>query len=278
MMQQANQETVYSNFGTASCAGNMMQQANQLSHYSNSGTVLSDEERRDMVLQYAPFVKYIAGKMAMKIPPSISLDELISAGSLGLVDAINKFEPERAIQFKTYAEFRIKGAILDELRGMDQFSRSIRKKIQALEKAICTADAKFGRPAEDLEIAEVMGIGLKEYYELIAEVQGCSVLSLDEQIKVDSSDADSYETYKNQIKNVKTALDHIDRIELKKVVADALKTLSSKEQMVVSLYYYDELTLKEIGSVMDLTESRISQIQTKAIIKLKSRLKSYYQS
>lgn len=238
---------------------------------------MKSKEREALIIQYASFVKYIAGKMAMKVPPNISLDELISAGILGLVDAVDKFDPERAIQFKTYAEFRIKGAMLDELRGMDQFSRSIRKKIQVIEEAISAADAKFGRPAEDTEIAKQMGVSLEEYYELLADVQGYSILSLDEFIKAGSDSSESQESYKNQIKGEKTPEHHIDRMELKKVIANTLKTLTQKEQMVISLYYYDELTLKEIGSVMDLTESRISQIHTKAIIKLKMRLKSYYE-
>lgn len=255
----------------------MMRKAYKTTFYQNPKRKMTKKEREALIVQYAPFVKYIAGKMAMKVPPNISIDELISAGTLGLVDAVNKFEPEREIQFKTYAEFRIKGAILDELRGMDQFSRSIRKKIQMLEEAISNADAKLGRPAEDTEVAEEMGIEIEEYYELLAGVQGYSILSLDEFIKDGSNNSESHESYKNQIKGDKTPIHHIDRMELRRVIANALKTLTLKEQMVVSLYYYDELTLKEIGSVMDLTESRISQIHTKAIIKLKMRLKSYYE-
>jgi RNA polymerase sigma factor for flagellar operon FliA len=246
--------------------------------YINQKRTMTSKEREALIIQYAPFVKYIAGKMAMKVPPNISLDELISAGILGLIDAVDKFDPEREIQFKTYAEFRVKGAMLDELRGMDQFSRSIRKKIQAIEEAIRATDAKFGRPADDVEIAEEMGVSLEEYYDLIADVQGYSILSLDEFIKAGSDSSESQESYKNQIKGDKTPGHYINRMELKKVIANTLKTLTQKEQMVISLYYYDELTLKEIGSVMDLTESRISQIHTKAIIKLKMRLKSYYES
>ncbi len=254
-----------------------MRNATKDTLYTNPARKMCEKEREALIIQYAPFVKYIAGKMAMKVPPNISLDELISAGTLGLVDAVNKFDPVREIQFKTYAEFRIKGAILDELRGMDQFSRSIRKKIQAIEDAISTTDAKLGRPAEDEEIAEEMGVGLEVYYELLADVQGYSILSLDEFIKAGSDHSETQESYKNQIKGEKTPVHYVDRMELKKVIANALKTLTPKEQMVISLYYYDELTLKEIGSVMDLTESRISQIHTKAIIKLKMRLKSYYE-
>ncbi|MFH1674198.1 MAG: FliA/WhiG family RNA polymerase sigma factor [Pseudomonadota bacterium] len=255
----------------------MMQKVSRETFYANSACKMCEKDRESLIIQYAPFVKYIAGKMAMKVPPNISLDELISAGTLGLVDAVNKFDPGRDIQFKTYAEFRIKGAILDELRGMDQFSRSIRKKIHSIEDAISATDAKLGRPAEDSEIAREMGVGLEEYYELLADVQGYSILSLDEFIKTGSNNTESQESYKNQIKGNKTPAHHVDRMELRKVIANALKTLTSKEQMVISLYYYDELTLKEIGSVMDLTESRISQIHTKAIIKLKIRLKSYYE-
>ncbi|MFH1076026.1 MAG: FliA/WhiG family RNA polymerase sigma factor [Pseudomonadota bacterium] len=254
----------------------MQSVGHKISYYSTPRREMTIREREALIEEYAPFVKYIAGKMIMRVPPHISIDELMSAGALGLVDAINKFDPARDIQFKTYAEFRIKGAMLDELRGMDQVSRSIRKKMQVLEDAMSAAEAKAGRPAEDEEVAAVMGLDLEKYYELVADVQGYSVLSLDEFIRDASDNSESQESYKNQIRGDKTPLNYIDGMEIRRMISGALATLTINEQMVMSLYYYDELTLKEIGDVMDLTESRISQIHTKAVLKLKTKLQGYY--
>lgn len=236
---------------------------------------MDDRERKGLIAEYAPLVKFLANRMAMRVPPSVSLDDLISSGIMGLLDAIDRFDPSRDVKFKTYAEFRIRGAMLDELRNMDWLPRSMRAKIHNMEEAIMAVEGKLRRPADDWEIAEQMGVDLDTYYDLLNKARGVELLSLDAYLKYDRDNSETKRSYKSLIKGDDDPGDHMMAFELGRVVANAIKTLSKKEQMVISLYYYDELTLKEIGEVMELTESRISQIHTKAIIKLRAKLKSY---
>jgi len=211
----------------------------------------------------------------MRLPPSVSVDDLISAGIMGLLDAIEKFDPSKEVQFKTYAEFRIRGAILDELRSMDWIPRSIRKKVREMEQAIIAVERKLRRPAEDSEIAGHMGVDLDTYYDMLDKARGIDLLSFDEYVDSHKDNFESKKSFKSLIRGDYDPVDHIMSQELKEVIADGIKGLREKEQMVVSLYYYKGLTLKEIGEVMGLTESRISQIHTKAIIKLRTRLRTY---
>jgi len=258
----------------------MMQRTQAKKAYSKSipnGDKTRDSmERNDLIVQYAPLVKFVANRIAIRVPPSVSLDDLVSAGIMGLLDAVDRFDPSRQVQFKTYAEFRIRGAMLDELRSMDWVPRSTRKKIHDMEKAVTAVEGRVKRPADDLEIAEEMDIDLDTYYGILNKAKGVELLSLDEYLKDDRDNSESKKTFKSLIPGNDDLGDHIMASELKRVVAESLETLSEKEQMVLSLYYYDELTLREIGEVLDLTESRISQIHTKAVIKLRPKLKSYY--
>jgi RNA polymerase sigma factor for flagellar operon FliA len=232
-------------------------------------------ERGALIARYAPLVKLLANRMAMRLPPSVSVDDLISAGIMGLLDAIEKFDPSKEVQFKTYAEFRIRGAILDELRSMDWIPRSIRKKVREMEQAIIAVERKLRRPAEDSEIAGHMGVDLDTYYDMLDKARGVDLLSFDEYVDSHKDNFESKKSFKSLIRGDYDPIDHIMSQELKEVIADGIKALREKEQMVVSLYYYKGLTLKEIGEVMGLTESRISQIHTKAIIKLRTRLRTY---
>ncbi len=258
----------------------MMQKAQVKHAYGKSspkGRKIRDNmERNDLAVEYAPLVKFVANRIAMRVPPSVSLDDLMSAGIMGLLDAIDRFDPSRQVKFKTYAEFRIRGAMLDELRSMDWVPRSTRKKIHDMEKAITAVEGRLKRPADDLEIAEEMDIDLDTYYGVLNKARGIELLSLDAYLKDDGDHSESKKTFKSLIRGDDDLGDHIMASELRHVIADSLKTLSEKEQMVLSLYYYDELTLREIGAVLNLTESRISQIHTKAVIKLRPKLKSYY--
>ena len=242
----------------------------------SSGT-RDEVERGALIAQYAPLVRFLANRIAMRLPPNVSTDDLISAGILGLLDAIEKFDPRRDAQLKTYAEFRIKGAILDELRSMDWLPRSIRKKIREMEKVTTAVEQRLSRPAEDSEIAGQMGIDLDTYYEMVDKAQDIELLSLDEY--VDSHSGESSKTsYESLIRGDDNPADHMMTQELKGVIADGIKALPEKEQMVVSLYYYDGLTLKEIGEIMGLTESRVSQIHTKTIMRLRTRFTSYFET
>lgn len=236
----------------------------------------SAREREEAIVGYAPLVKHIAGRMAMRIPSSISFDELISAGCLGLIDAIDRFDPTKEVDLKTYAAYRIKGAILDELRSMDWYSRSMRKKIQEIEKALMAVESRLGRSAEDREMAEEMGVSLEEYYKLLSNIHGMGLFSLDEYVKDDDNDSITKKSFQERILSDDDPVKNVVKNELKHHLSEAIKSLSEKEQLVISLYYFEDLTLKEIGHIMDLTESRICQVHTLALIKLKSRLKSYH--
>lgn len=230
------------------------------------------KHRQELVLKYAPLVKYIAERMAIRIPPNISKEELISAGIVGLIDALDKFNSEMGIKFQTYAEHRIKGAILDELRKMDWIPRSIRKDIHKIEDAIKVLKYKLGREPEDYEVAQEMGIDIESYYKMTSKTQGITLFSLDK-IMPDGS----IPKFAKKASNTPSPFDELKIKEVKKIISEAIVSLSKKEQMVISLYYYDELTLKEIAKVLDLTESRISQIHSKAIQRLRIKLKSYYE-
>jgi len=167
---------------------------------------------------------------------------------------------------------------LDELRSLDWVPRSTRKKIRKMEQAIQSVEAKLNRPAEDEEIIQEMQISMDDYHEILNSARGVELLSLDGYVKDDKDNSDSKRTFKNLVRGDSDPDNQVMNFELKEVIVDAMKSLSKKEQMVISLYYYDELTLKEIGAVIELTESRISQIHTKAIIKLRAKLRSYYET
>lgn len=229
--------------------------------------------REDLIVKYTPLIRYIAERIAMRLPPSILKDELLSAGVVGLLDALDKFKQDMGIKFKTYAEHRIRGAILDELRKMDWIPRSVRKEIQRIEETIFTLESRLGREPEDFEIAEEMGVELEEYFEIVRRGAGVGLLSLDEMLSEGKSPGAMA-----QWSEERSPLEELKKEELKRVMAEAIRRLSEKEQVVISLYYYDELTLKEIAEVLDLTESRICQIHTKAILRLRARLRSFYSS
>ena len=230
------------------------------------------KHREDLILKYAPLVKKIAERMAMRLPPNISKDELIGPGIIGLFDAIEKFDSSKGIQFRTYATLRIKGAILDELRKMDWISRSVRRNINRLEDTIRALELKLDRSPKDDEIAEEMQLDMDSYYKMISKSCGVNLLSLDE-LMLDGSTP----KISKQVSDVSSPFDDLKIKEIKNFISKALATLSEKEQLVMSLYYYDELTLKEIAKVLDLTESRISQIHSKAVIRLRVKMKTYFE-
>ncbi len=232
--------------------------------------------RENSIIEYSYLVKYIASRFAIRLPSSVLFDELISAGSLGLIDAVDKFDRSKHVSLKTYAQYRIKGSILDELRSMDPYSRSMRKKIQDITKAVKTIEGQKGSAANDEEISKELGVTLESYYDMLTSIHGASVLSLDEFIKTKKNDSYSKTRFQSAIKSDDNPAVCFDKEEFKFVLAQTIKTLSKKEQMVVSLYYYDELTLKEIGEVLSLTESRICQVHTAILVKLKVRLQDYF--
>ena len=233
------------------------------------------EWRQKSIVEYAYLVKMVAYRFAVRLPSSVLFDELVSAGSLGLIDAVDKFDPAKDVSLKTYAQYRIKGAILDELRSMDTYSRSMRKKIQDISKATKAIEDTKGAPATDLEICNSLDVDLATYQDMLTNIHGAAVLSLDEFVKSNKNDTFSQTRFQTGVKGEDNPADHFDRAELKAVLAKIIQTLTKKEQLVVSLYYYDELTLKEIGEVLSLTESRICQIHTAVLLKMKAKLAEY---
>jgi RNA polymerase sigma factor for flagellar operon FliA len=232
-----------------------------------------DPKIRDaFVKQYAPLVKYVAGKVAMGMPHNVEFDDLVGFGVFGLIDAINKFDPEKHVKFKTYAVTRIRGAIFDELRSIDWVPRSVRQKAREIEDTVQRLEASLGRSASDQEIAAEMGMDIDEYHRAMVKISGTSIMSLndvwysgEENDKI--SIVDSIESPQSLNPDI-----IVEKEEIKKVIVEAINELPEKEKKVLVLYYYEDLTLKEIGKVLEVTESRISQLHTKAIMRLRAKL------
>lgn len=233
------------------------------------------KERERLVTEYAPLVKTIAGRLAIKLPKHISLDDLLSAGIMGLLDAIEKFNAEKGVEFKSYAEFRIRGAMIDELRAMDWVPRSIRRNTKRLEEAYARVEKEKMRPATDEEVAHELGLDLEAFYRLLDETKGVSLISEDECVNLVAQDG-AVEWKTPHAGRAMTPLDSLRLGEVRQVIAESVDRLPKNERTVVALYYYEELTMKEIGDVMGYTESRVSQLHTKAVIRLRSNLKSYF--
>lgn len=235
------------------------------------------EERERLILEYAPLVKTIAGRLGMRLPQHVSQDDLVSAGIMGLLDAVEKFNSDKGVAFKSYAEFRIRGAMLDELRSMDWVPRSVRRNARQLEAAFLKVENENMRPATDEEVAEELGIDMPSYYALLDETRGVSLISDDELNQVVSKEAHDFRLFKTPSElSPDNPSDTLDMAEIRDVIAEAIEKLPNTERTVVTLYYYEELTMKEIGEVMEYTESRISQLHTKAVLRLKGSLRGYF--
>ena len=239
---------------------------------------LTMEEKNNYIEQYSPLIKYLADRLASRLPDHINRDDLISSGVLGLIDAVDKFDPERAIMFKTYAEFRIKGAMLDELRNLDWAPRSIRKKASQLEKVWHQLEIDLGRPPEDEEVATAVDMTLPNYLKMLGEVRTINILDLDAFRVVDKNGGqetrDIYDILADE--NALNALSALSQHEVCRVLGEAIEDMNEKERLVVTLYYHEELTMKEIGQIMGYTESRISQLHTKSLLRLRLKLKRYF--
>lgn len=228
--------------------------------------------REFFIKQYAPLVKYVAGKVAVGMPSSVEFDDLVGFGVFGLIDAIDKFDPDKNVKFKTYAVTRIRGSIFDELRSIDWVPRSVRQKTREIEDTIVRLEAKLGRTASDTEIAGAMGITEGEFQQALYKISGTSIMSLnDVWYAGDDSErisiGDSIESPASLNPDV-----IVEREEIKRVIVESINELPEKEKMVLVLYYYEDLTLKEIGQVLNVTESRVSQLHTKANLRLRAKL------
>jgi RNA polymerase sigma factor for flagellar operon FliA len=228
--------------------------------------------RNEIIMRYAPLVKYVAGKVSVTLPSMVEYRDLVGYGTFGLFDAIEKFDPNKNVKFKTYAVTRIRGAIYDHLRELDWVPRSIRRKTKQIERAIAELESQLGRPATDEEIAKEMGIDCKELLKIMSKVASSSILSLHEIWPI-NSEAEGY-TIEDSLES--TRLENpdlvLEREEIRRVIFEALQELPEKEKKVMVLYYYENLTLREIGKILEVTESRVSQLHTRAILRLRAKL------
>ncbi|NLY51588.1 MAG: FliA/WhiG family RNA polymerase sigma factor [Firmicutes bacterium] len=229
--------------------------------------------RESLVTAYLHLVKYIAGRMAVGLPNTVDYEDLVSYGIFGLLDAIEKYDTSRGVKFESYAATRIRGAILDGLRAVDWVPRSVRLKARQLAQAMTRLEEKLGRPATDEELQKAMGISAAEYSKLLQEVAATTLLSLDEPWSEGGPDGE-----KLRLTDMVADTSHEDpaarvaKDALLEVLAEAIEALPERERLVITLYYYEELTLKEIGRVLDVSESRISQLHTKALSRLRGKL------
>lgn len=229
--------------------------------------------RERLILHYSPLVKYVAGRVGVGLPPNIEQADLVSYGIFGLIDAIEKFDLERAIKFETYAINRIRGAIIDELRSIDWIPRSVRFKAREVEKAYQSLEATLQRTPTEAEVAEQMGIRIEELHSIFSQVSFVNVVALDELLHAGGERGDKM-TLGDTLEDPKAPdpINLFEGEETKYILAKAINMLPEREKIVVTLYYYEGLTLAEIGQVLGVTESRICQMHTKAVLQLRAKL------
>lgn len=232
-----------------------------------------DARLRDhLIMDYAPLIRFVAQRVAARLPSNIEIDDLISAGVIGLMDAIEKYDPSRDNKFKTYAEFRIRGAILDELRSQDWVPRSVRDKAKKIERTYAELEQRFGRAVSDQELSEAMGMTLDEYYDMVSKVKATTLLSIDEMTGPNQSDR---RTLMECLENAssKNPFVQLKSKGVRDVLMANIEDLPEKQKLVLALYYYEDLNLKEIGKILEVTESRVSQLHTQAVNRLRAKLK-----
>lgn len=231
------------------------------------------EIREKIILEYAPLVKLVAGRLSMYLGYNVEYEDLVSYGVFGLIDAIDKYDSMKEVKFETYASLRIRGAILDQIRKMDWIPRTIRQKQKKIEAVIKEVELTTGRGATDEEIAKGLGISEDEYLEWQSQMKITNVVSLNEYMEQGSevpSDLNRYSTARFE-----SPEENIEKTELKQVLEQTLQMLTEKERKVILLYYYEDLTLKEISNVLEVSESRISQLHTRALEKMKDKMGKY---
>ena len=231
----------------------------------------SPDARERLILHYAPLVKYVAGRVATGLPASVEQADLVSYGMFGLIDALDKFDLERNIKFETYAIPRIKGAIIDELRAMDWVPRSVRFKARELEKAQADLESKLKRAPTEKEMANHLGVTSRELHEMVSQISFVSVLALDE-VVLSGDDGGEGVTLIDTLADQGDPTSGIEGQETRTMMAEAINALSEREKIVVTLYYFEGMTLAEIGEILGVTESRICQIHTKAVGHLRGQL------
>lgn len=232
----------------------------------------SSELRDELIIEYSQLVKLVAGRLSMYLGYNVEYDDLCGYGVFGLIDAIDKFDCSKNVKFETYASLRIRGAILDQIRKMDWIPRSLRQKQKKIDAAMSKIEAEEGRIATDEEIARELGITIDEYNDWLGQTKATNLVSLDEYTETAGNDG-KVDSIGNP--RFEQPEDVVEKEELKKMIVEAISLLTEKEKSVVTLYYYEELTLKEISLVLEVSESRVSQLHTKALVKMKNKLGPY---
>lgn len=233
----------------------------------------SSEAREKIILEYAPLVKVVAGRLSMYLGYNVEYEDLVSYGIFGLIDAIDKFDCLKEVKFETYASLRIRGAILDQIRKMDWIPRTIRQKQKKIDAVIREIEQETGHGASDEKIAEKLGITDSEYLDWQSQMKITGLVSLNEYMDQGSDISRDYSRYSTA--RFETPEERVEKTELTRILGDALKLLTEKEQKVITLYYYEELTLKEISNILEVSESRVSQLHTRALQKMKAKMGNY---
>jgi RNA polymerase sigma factor for flagellar operon FliA len=234
------------------------------------------ELRQRLLNKYLPLVRNVATRMAMGFPRSVELSDLINTGVIGLIEAFGNYDTERGVKFETYAVPRIRGAILDELRALDWVPRSTRAKSREIDRAVVSLENKLGRQPENTELARQLNMTMTELYTTLDDVSSSNILSLDEIIYPDDDNRQVPRIETVTDLNKHSILGEIEKGEMRSFLVVAIDRLTAQEKLVIALYYYEELTLKEIGEVMSISESRVSQIHTRAVMKLRNMVRERF--
>jgi len=248
----------------------MLELDNLWREYRATGSKVAKDK---LLVEYSHLVKYITQRLAINLPPSVDRDDLYGAGIMGLIKAVETFEPERGFKFETYAGHKIRGAVLDELRALDWVPRSVRQKARDLQRVFSKLENRLGRSPYDDEVCEELGVRIEEYEQILSDVTPTTIVSLDESMADLYSDSKEIRVM-DQVEDPSSVnpLRELGFEEIKEILKVAIADLQENERLVIALYHYEELTLKEIGVVLNLTESRVSQIHTKAMVKLRTKL------
>ena len=230
---------------------------------------LSIKERNKIIETYLPMIQCVARRISYRLPAHIHYNDLISNGVMGLMDAIKKYDPKRNNKFRTYAEFRVRGAILDALRSQDWTPRSIRDKAKKIDRVTRILERKLSRSPKEQEVADALDMSLEEYHLMLNQTQEVNIISIDESTIFNPIDKGSV---LRMLENADSSLSKINRKSVHKIIIDAIKELPERQRIVLSLYYYEEFNLRKIGQILKLTESRVSQLHAQAIERLRNKL------
>lgn len=241
--------------------------------YEQEAQRSSAQSRDELIVSHLPLVKFLVGRIATQLPPHLDQDDLMSAAVIGLITAAERFDPSRGVQFKTFAEQRIRGTIIDELRSQDWLTRSLRDKFKKLEREFVMLEHRFGRNPTSEEVAKSLEISVDDYHQMLEEIHLLSFVSLDESWEdEDGSPFGLLDILED--KGIENPQSQLMARQMLDSLTEAIEGLPEKERLVITFYYYEELNLKEIGAVLDLSESRISQLHSQAIVRLRAKMKN----